>query len=188
MEEKTIVLAAGCFWGAEKLFRSLPGVTDVVAGYANGRSPELANYESVCSGITGFREAVRVTYDPSVISLRHLLFVFYAIIDPTMWHRQGMDIGSQYQTGIYWEAEKDADTIRAVSEMEKSAVSEFYVELMSLRCFYPAEAYHQRYLEKNPDGYCHIAPWRMASVVDFPFADELYVRPAKELLQCQAGE
>ena len=182
MTNKTIVLAGGCFWGMEKLYRSLPGVTDVTAGYANGRSPKLANYQDVCSGITGFREAVRVTYDPAAITLKRLLFAFYAVIDPTLWHRQGMDIGSQYQTGIYWEDPADEPLIRAVSDMEKANLREFYVELTPLKCFYPAEDYHQRYLQKVPDGYCHISPLRIKALAEFPYTDALYTRPAKELL------
>lgn len=185
MSRKRIVLAGGCFWGVEKLYRALHGVAAVTAGYANGRSEEQANYQDVCSGITGFREAVCVEYDPAAISLRHLLFAFYAVIDPTMWHRQGMDIGSQYQTGIYWENSEDEAIVRAVSDMERTAVREFYVELTPLRNFYPAEEYHQRYLEKNKDGYCHIAPLRMAAVADYPYEDSAYVRPARVLLQEQ---
>lgn len=188
MDRKSIVLAGGCFWGMEKLYRALDGVMDVTAGYANGHSEEWANYQDVCSGITGFREAVQVAYDPDVISLRHLLFAFYAVINPTMWHRQGMDIGSQYQTGIYWEDSVDEEIVRTVSEQEKAAVREFYVELTPLRCFYPAEEYHQRYLEKNRSGYCHIAPLRMAAVADYPYEDSAYVQPAKALLQEWAEE
>ena len=182
MGKKSIVLAGGCFWGMEKLYRATSHVIDVTAGYANGRSEEMANYQDVCSGITGFRESVRIEYDPAVISLRHLLFIFYAVIDSAMWHRQGMDIGSQYQTGIYWEDSEDEATVRAVSDMERASVREFYVELTPLRNFYPAEAYLQRYLEKNRDGYCHIAPLRMMAAADYPYTDTAYIRPAKELL------
>ncbi|MBQ0038036.1 MAG: peptide-methionine (S)-S-oxide reductase MsrA [Clostridiales bacterium] len=185
MAEKSVVLAGGCFWGMERLYRSLPGVRDVTAGYANGNNPEYANYQDVCSGLTGFREAVRITYDPAQISLKHLLFAFYAVIDPTMWHRQGMDMGSQYQTGIYWENAEDEAMIRAVSDMEKRAVLSFFVELKPLKNFYAAEEYHQRYLEKTPDGYCHIAPRRMAVIAAYPYTDAVYIRPARELLAAQ---
>lgn len=183
MNTKTVVLAGGCFWGMEKLYRTLPGVIDVTAGYANGRSAELANYQVVCTGITGFREAVHIAYAPSEISLQHLLFAFYAVIDPTAWNRQGMDIGSQYQTGIYWTDPADEMTIRAISDMERSALREFYVELTPLQCFYPAEEYHRRYLEKNRDGYCHFSPLHIAALAEYPYADAAYIRPAKELLQ-----
>ena len=182
---KTIVLAGGCFWGTEKLCRSLPGVVDVTPGYANGRSADYANYHDVCTGLSGFREAVEVVYDPSVISLRHLLFAFYAVIDPTQWHRQGMDMGSQYQTGIYWQDAEDEETVLAVSEMEKRGVREFYVELTQLKNFYPAEDYHRRYLEKNVGGYCHISLRRILSVAAYPYTDGSYTRPARELLDEQ---
>lgn len=183
MNRKNIVLAGGCFWGMEKLYRSLPGVLDVTAGYANGRGAEYANYSSVCTGLTGFREAVRVIYDPEKISLRHLLFAFYAVIDPTMWHRQGMDMGSQYQTGIYWEQPEDEALIRSVSEMEKGDLRQFFVELTPLKNFYPAEEYHQRYLEKEPCGYCHISPVRMEDIAAYPYTDAAYTQPAKALLE-----
>ena len=113
--EKTLCLAGGCFWGMERLYRSLPGVKDVTAGYANGDSPDHANYEAVCTGMTGFREAVQIVYDPGVISLEHLLFAFFAVIDPEMTNRQGMDFGSQYQTGVYWTDPADEAVIRAVA-------------------------------------------------------------------------
>ena len=90
-----IYLSGGCFWGMERLYRSLPGVVNVTAGYANGVSAEKANYEAVCSGVTGFRETVRVEYDPEQISLEHLLLVFFAVIDPETPNRQGPDFGSQ---------------------------------------------------------------------------------------------
>ena len=90
-----IYLSGGCFWGMERLYRSLPGVVNVTAGYANGVSAEKAHYEAVCSGVTGFRETVRVEYDPEQISLEHLLLVFFAVIDPETPNRQGPDFGSQ---------------------------------------------------------------------------------------------
>ena len=116
--EKTLCLAGGCFWGMERLYRSLPGVKNVTAGYANGDSPDHANYEAVCTGMTGFREAVQIVYDPGVISLEHLLFAFFAVIDPEMTNRQGMDFGSQYQTGVYWTDPADEAVIRAVAARE----------------------------------------------------------------------
>ena len=98
----TIYLAGGCFWGMEHLFRQLPGVLAVTPGYANGDGEEHANYQDVCTGLTGFRETVRVDYDPEAVPLEHLLFAFFAVIDPELPNRQGMDIGTQYQTGVYW--------------------------------------------------------------------------------------
>ena len=182
MEEKDLVLAGGCFWGMEKLFRQAAGVTDLQVGYAQGKSQALANYRDVCTGLTGFREALALRYDPARLSLKRILFLYYAVIDPTMFHRQGMDLGSQYQTGIYWSDRETAETVLAVSTMERAARREFYVELEPLRCFYPAEDYHQAYLEKVPDGYCHIAPAKMADVLGMPWQESDYVRPAAELL------
>ena len=180
--EKTLCLAGGCFWGMERLYRSLPGVEAVTAGYANGDSPDHANYEAVCTGMTGFREAVQIVCDPGVISLEHLLFAFFAVIDPEMVNRQGMDFGSQYQTGVYWTDPADEAVIRAVAAREAAGYPFFAVELRPLACFYPAEAYHQRYLEKHPTGYCHIWPGRIAALARYPFASQLYDRPAARLL------
>lgn len=182
MEGKSIVLAGGCFWGMEKLYRGLPGVREATVGYANGDSQDHADYQTVCTGRTGFREALRLVYDPEEISLRKLLFFYFAVIDPTMFNRQGMDIGTQYQTGIYWSDGETEAVVRQVAAMERAARREFYVELEPLRCFYPAEEYHQRYLEKNPDGYCHISPGKMALLRRCPYRDEDYTVPAEELL------
>ena len=180
--EKRIYLAGGCFWGMERLYRALPGIKNVTAGYANGVSPEKANYEAVCSGITGFRETVRVSYDPEQVSLEHLLFALFAVIDPETPNRQGPDFGSQYQTGVYWVDGADEDTVRRVASLEAAAVPYFAVELKPLENFYPAEEYHQRYLEKHPKGYCHIGPGRIAALARYPFASQLYDRPAARLL------
>ena len=182
MNEKQIVLAGGCFWGMEKLYRGLPGVLDTAVGYANGDEAAHANYETVCTGRTGFRESLYLRYDPAQVSLRKLLFFFFAVIDPTLFNRQGMDIGTQYQTGVYWlDPETEAEVL-AVAAMETAARREFYVELKPLENFYPAEEYHQRYLEKKPDGYCHISPAKMAALRRYPYRDEAYTAPAAELL------
>ena len=178
---KSIVLAGGCFWAVEHLYRQLPGVLSAHSGYANGRKAEWADYEKVCTGLTGFREAVQVTYDPAVISLRRLLFVFFNIIDPAMYHRQGMDMGSQYQSGVYWSDEADAETVLAVAEIERPGRPGFCTELEPLRLFCLAEEYHQRYLEKNPGGYCHVSPKKMQLLRDYPYREEDYTRPAQQL-------
>lgn len=180
---KTICFAGGCFWGIEALYRRLPGVTEATAGYANGDSPGHANYGDVCTGLTGFREAVRVEYDDTAISLPHLLFAFFAVIDPETPNRQGPDFGSQYQTGVYWTDPADEAIIRSIAALESSAVPFFAVELKPLTSFYPAEDCHQRYLEKHPRGYCHVAPWKLAALPNYPFSTAGYNRPAKELLR-----
>ena len=179
----TICFAGGCFWGMEALFRRMPGVAAVTAGYANGDSEAHANYDDVCTGLTGFREAVQVEYDGAVISLPQLLFTFFAVIDPETPNRQGTDFGSQYQTGVYWTDPADEAVIRPIAAREAAAVSFFAVELKPLACFYPAEPYHQRYLEKHPRGYCHVAPWKLAALPDYPFSTSPYDRPANVLLR-----
>ena len=180
---RSICFAGGCFWGMEALYRRLPGVLDVTAGYANGDTADHANYDDVCTGRTGFREAVQVAYEDGTVSLPHLLFVFFAAIDPETPNRQGPDVGTQYQTGVYWMDPADEGIIRSIAALEAAAVPFFAVELKALACFYPAEEFHQRYLEKHPRGYCHVAPWKLAALPDFPFSTKTYTRPAKELLQ-----
>ena len=154
---KTIYFAGGCFWGLEKLMSLVPGVQDAQSGYANGHK-DNPTYEEVCRGDTGHREAVRVTFDPAVIGLNDLMRLFYSVIDPTVRDRQAHDIGSQYQTGIYWADESDSEAVLAYAEHERGKHSAFYVELGPLTAFWPAEDYHQDYLDKNPMGYCHIGP------------------------------
>lgn len=169
-EKKTICLAGGCFWGMEKLLRSIKGVSGAVSGYANGTGEKDANYEAVCSGRTGFREAVQVEYDPEAVTLDAILFAYYSAINPALIDRQGPDRGSQYQAGIYYTEKSDLPAIERVSDVIKQRSTGFNVEIEPLRNFYPAEEYHQRYLDKNPDGYCHI-PWagiraQAASAID----------------------
>ena len=182
MSTKQIVIAGGCFWAMEHMYASLPGVTEAVSGYANGKDAALADYKTVCTGTTGFREAVCVRYDADEISLRHLLFVLFAVIDPTMYHRQGMDMGEQYQSGVYWLDPADEEIVLAVAEIERAGHPGFCTELEPLKLFCPAEEYHQKYLVKNPGGYCHISPRTMARVRAFPYADADYVKPAQALL------
>ena len=182
MSEKQIVLAGGCFWAVEHLFRSLPGVLRAESGYANGRKAEWAQYDMVCTGLTGFREAVRVTYDPERISLRRLLFTLFCVIDPAMYHRQGMDMGSQYQSGVYWSDPADEAAVLAAAELERPGHPGFCTELGPLTLFCTAEEYHQRYLEKNPGGYCHISPAKMAALRAFPYTEEAYDCPAQQVL------
>ena len=138
---RSICFAGGCFWGMEALYRRLPGVLDVTAGYANGDTADHANYDDVCTGRTGFREAVQVAYEDGTVSLPHLLFVFFAAIDPETPNRQGPDVGSQYQTGVYWMDPADEGIIRSIAALEAAAVPFFAVELKALACFYPAEEF-----------------------------------------------
>lgn len=153
---KTIYLAGGCFWGVEKYFSLLPGVIATEVGYANGTGL-TPTYEEVCRGNTGHAEAVKVEYNPAVISLPFLLQKYYDVIDPVSVNRQGNDKGTQYRTGIYYEDAADRAVIEAsLKELQKKYKEPVAVELMPLTHFFPAEAYHQDYLDKNPGGYCHI--------------------------------
>ena len=154
--ENVIYLAGGCFWGMEQLMQSIPGVIDAESGYANGTCETDADYKTVCKGETGFREAVRVEYDPGQVSLDALLLAYFYVIDPTVENRQGNDRGSQYQTGVYYTNESAKETVERIAEMERGRSEKFFVEIGPLKNYYPAEEYHQDYLEKNPNGYCHI--------------------------------
>ena len=156
--ENVIYFAGGCFWGIEQLMQSIPGVIDAQSGYANGTGAQDAQYETVINGNTGFRETVRVEYDPEAVSLDALLLAYFYVIDPTVANRQGNDVGTQYQTGVYYTNDKAKDAVERIAEIERSRSPAFLVEIGPLLNFYPAEEYHQDYLEKNPNGYCHI-PW-----------------------------
>lgn len=166
-----IYLAGGCFWGAEELFRQLPGVSATTCGYANGSLDEGVTYERVCEGDTGFRETVRVNFDPSILPLSKLLWAYFHIIDPTLRNQQGNDRGTQYQTGIYWPA--DAPELGAAIQREaaehrariEARGLPFCVEVHELANFFDAEEYHQHYLIKNPGGYCHISRTEMDEVI-----------------------
>lgn len=160
---KMICAAGGCFWGTERIFQMLDGVCETECGYANGNT-EDPRYEDVCERETGFKEAVMITYDPAVLSLRKILKAFFLCVDPTVANRQGEDIGSQYQTGIYYLEAEDLEIIAEVFAEEKRKHEVFRVELEELRNFYTAEEYHQNYLDKNPGGYCHISRARLEDV------------------------
>ncbi|GKX28211.1 peptide methionine sulfoxide reductase MsrA [Vallitalea longa] len=153
---KTIVFAGGCFWGVEEYFNLLKGVTFTKVGYANGNviSP---TYEQVCTSATGHYEAVYVEYDDCVISLEKLLDAYWEIVDPTALNRQGPDIGSQYSTGIFYTNEDDRKVIEESKERQQVKYrAPIVTAIEPLKCFFNGEEYHQKYLKKNPKGYCHI--------------------------------
>lgn len=151
-----IYFAGGCFWGIEKLYQSIDGVLDAQSGYANGSAEIVPDYETVCRGDTGYRETVRVVYDPGKVSLDQLMKAFFYVIDPTVEKRQGNDVGDQYQTGIYFADEAAQKTVEDYTAKEREKHDVFAVEVAPLSSFFPAEEYHQDYLDKNPNGYCHI--------------------------------
>ena len=158
------VFGMGCFWGAERLFWSLPGVISTAVGYAGGFTPN-PTYEEVCSGRTGHAEVVQVVYDPSKIDYEDLLKVFWENHDPTQGMRQGPDIGTQYRSAIYTTTDEQLAAARASRDafapvVARAGYGEITTEIAPLREFYYAEDYHQQYLAptKNPDGYCTHGP------------------------------
>ena len=155
-KQQVIYLAGGCFWGVESFISRLKGVNNTEVGYANGT--DLApTYEKVCTGKTGHAETVKVTYNPKIISLDEILENFFKIIDPYTKNRQGPDIGTQYRTGIYWQEDSQKDiVINFLKDKQKSSQKRIVVEARAIGNFYPAEAHHQKYLERNPQGYCHV--------------------------------
>lgn len=154
---KTIYLAGGCFWGTEHYIRQFEGVAETAVGYANGCIPN-PTYEQVYTDETGYVECVKVTYDPEVIALATLCRLFFRSIDPLLKNRQGDDIGTRYRTGIYWTCAEDGKIVKEIyDEIQSQYGRALQVEALPLECFYPAEEYHQDYLVKNPDGYCHLS-------------------------------
>ena len=178
---EVIYLAGGCFWGMEKLAETLPGVTDAISGYANG-TVDAPTYELVCRGGTGFRETVRVEYDPAEITLEQILTAYFLVIDPTVENRQGNDVGAQYQTGVYYAEETSGAVVERIAAQEAKRYGTFHVEHGPLRNFYDAEAYHQDYLTKNPGGYCHIPKAEMTAVAAIIAAERAYFKPSDEAL------
>ncbi|MGE5143358.1 MAG: peptide-methionine (S)-S-oxide reductase MsrA [Acidobacteriota bacterium] len=161
--QEVATLAGGCFWCLDAVFRGLKGVEQVVSGYAGGT---VANpsYEAVCTGRTGHAEVVQVTFDPTVLSYRDLVAVFFGIHDPTTLNRQGADAGTQYRSAIYYHgAEQERTAREVIAELERDQVfdSPIVTEVAPFTVFYPAEEYHQDYFRRNPgQGYCRavIAP------------------------------
>ena len=152
---KTIYLAGGCFWGMQKFLDQFNGVVRTEVGYANGPN-KAPSYQEVC-GNSGHAETVRVDYEESVLSLTELLSFYFMVIDPLSVNRQGHDSGIQYRTGIYYTDESCLPEIMAVYRAEEEkAGAKLAVEVEPLKNFFSAEEYHQKYLEKNPGGYCHI--------------------------------
>ncbi len=155
---ETIYFAGGCFWGTEHFIKQIDGVVDTEAGYANSLIPD-PTYSEVCTGQTMAAEGVKVEYDTTRIDLPSLIQLYLMTIDPTSVNRQGNDRGTQYRTGIYYTNPRQQQT--ALAEIAKEAQLHrlpIAVEVKELQNFYPAEEYHQDYLDKNPGGYCHIDP------------------------------
>jgi len=153
---KEIVVAGGCFWGVEEYFRRVQGIVDTKAGYSQGHKKD-ATYQEVCNQNTGHAEVVWLKYNSTEITLEKIAELLFRIIDPTTLNRQGNDIGSQYRTGFYLIDQEDRSIIeKFVSEKQKEYKKEIVVEIEALKNFIQAEDYHQLYLIKNPNGYCHV--------------------------------
>lgn len=180
---REIYLAGGCFWGVEKLFSQVSGVIQAISGYANGISENLANYKDILNGGTKFIETVRIRYDSEVISLENILFIYFAFINPNQKHRQGNDIGYQYQAGIYYTDDYSEKIIEKIIKIEKTICKEFYVDIKPLENFYMAEEYHQEYLTKNPNGYCHIGRSLINILKDEKISIDSYTKPSKIILK-----
>ena len=155
---KTIIIGMGCFWGAERIFWQLEGVYHTSVGYAGGHTKN-PTYEEVCSGLTGHTEVVRVVYNPKKISLRKILIAFWEGHDPTQGMRQGNDIGTQYRSAIYLEENQDIKEVQKTmlefqDLLDLNGFKKITTEIKYDVEFYFAEAYHQQYLYKNPNGYC----------------------------------
>ena len=152
---RTIYLAGGCFWGMQKFFDQFAGVISTQVGYANGPD-DAPSYQDVCHD-SGHAETVRIDYDETKLSLGELMDLFFMVIDPLSVNKQGGDEGIQYRTGIYYTDMDQLGEIEPVwQEQERLAGAKLAVELEPLQNFFPAEDYHQKYLDKNPGGYCHI--------------------------------
>lgn len=168
------ILAGGCFWCIEAVFRRLRGVERVEPGYTGGET-DAPTYRDVCGGETGHAEAVRITFDPETISFEELLDVFWRVHDPTTRNRQGADIGTQYRSAIFWESEKQREIAR--KSMEQAAQrwpDPIVTEIVPAATFYPAEGYHHRYYEENRlQPYCRLVIDPKIAKLQREFAEKL---------------
>lgn len=152
---ETIYLAGGCFWGCERYFQLIDGIVHTEVGYANGKTNDPC-YEDVCNN-SGHAEVVKVEFDPKIISLNEILELYYNIIDPLSINKQGNDIGIQYRTGIYYQDDIQKSIIEdSIASLTKKLSRPVAIEHKKIENYYPAEAYHQSYLIKNINGYCHV--------------------------------
>lgn len=155
---ETAILAGGCFWGMEEILRKIPGVEETVVGYTGGITKN-PTYPDVKTGTTGHAESVRIVFDPAKVSYRDLLGYFFRLHDPTTKNRQGNDIGTQYRSAIFYtneEQRKTAEEVKTAVDRSGKWKKPLQTEITWAGEFYPAEDYHQHYLQKNPGGYtCH---------------------------------
>ncbi|AMJ39664.1 peptide-methionine (R)-S-oxide reductase MsrB [Anaerotignum propionicum] len=188
--QETIYLAGGCFWGTEQYMESIEGIISTRVGYALGKKegrtinlPETVTYEQVCRGV-GHAETVEVVFDPEIISLSQVLKEYAYTVDPTSMGRQGMDIGVQYRTGIYYTNQTQEPIIAAfLKELQQEYDRPVVVENLPLLQFIEAEEYHQKYLTKNPGGYCHINYEKIAKQKQRIIDQKNYPKPEKAVLK-----
>jgi len=157
---ETATLAGGCFWGVEELIRKLPGVVDTTVGYAGG-TLEAPRYEDVKTGRTGHAESVEIVFDPAKISYGDILDFFFRLHDPTTPNRQGNDVGTQYRSAIFVHDEEQREAAKkAIERAQEKWPRPITTEIVDYTKFWPAEGYHQDYLQKKPHGYtCHYLRW-----------------------------
>lgn len=152
-------LAGGCFWGMEEIIRKLPGVIETTVGYTGGNTPR-PTYQQVCTGATGHAEAIQIAFDPAQTSFRELLGFFFRMHDPTTLNRQHNDMGTQYRSAIFYhgdEQKRVAEEVKAAADSSVKFRRPIVTEITAAGEFFPAEDYHQDYLQKNPGGYnCHV--------------------------------
>ena len=179
---KEIWLAGGCFWGVETYMSRIYGVFDVTSGYANG-DIENPSYEEVSSGDSGYSETVHVRYDSDRVELKTLLMHFFKIIDPIEKDKQGNDVGNQYRSGIYYKDENDRAIIDEVFALEqKKYTQDIQTEILPLKNYFLAEDYHQDYLDKNPNGYCHI-DFNLLNDQSVTIDPKEYEKPSEDVLK-----
>lgn len=153
---KDIYFAGGCFWGCQLFFKNIEGVVETETGFANGNTPN-PTYEQVYTDITGYAETVRIKYDEKKIDLQFLLDMFFHAIDPTLLNQQGEDKGTRYRTGVYYVDDEDLPIIQQFfTKKQKEYSKPIVTEIEKLKNFFAASEYHQDYLDKNPNGYCHL--------------------------------
>lgn len=177
------LVGMGCFWGAERLFWQAPGVHTTAVGYSGGITPN-PSYEEVCSGLTGHTEAVLVVFDPRLTSYAEMLRIFWEGHDPTQGMRQGNDVGTQYRSALYYYSEEqrhaaEATTVAYQERLRQAGYGAITTEIAPAGEFYYAEAYHQQYLAKVPDGYCGIGGTGVACPTGLAGVAEGAGRPAE---------
>lgn len=190
MQTKSIYLAGGCFWGTEHFVKQIRGVESTQVGYANGTT-ENPTYKEVCTGTTGHAETVEVKYNSEELDLRLLLDLYFKTIDPTSLNRQGGDVGTQYRTGIYYSDSADLPVIKeALEALQAEHKMPLRIECEPLKAFYPAEDYHQDYLDNNPGGYCHVSLdlFEYARQANQPKQEPVYKQKSKDSLRLELTE